>query len=108
MWGILSVLSDMTLYYTKNKHIHNFDEENKWNDFCHETLCFLVFEYFLFRVCFSLNEGSEIFFNWDSSFWLTLFLGYCLEFLSIIIIIPTISWGCSVWFEDSVLIGSWC
>ena len=29
MWGILSVLSDMTLYYTKNKHIHNFDEESK-------------------------------------------------------------------------------
>ena len=108
MWGILSVLSDMTLYYTKNKHIHNFDEGNKWNDFCHETLCFLVFEYFLFIVCFSLNEGSEFFFNWDSSFWLTLFLGHCLEFLSIIIIIITISWGCKVWFEDSVLIGSWC
>ena len=31
---------------------------NKLNDFCLETL---AFKYFLFRVCFNLNERSEIF-----------------------------------------------
>ena len=35
---------------------------NKLNGLGLGTPCFLVFKYFLFRVCFSLNEGTEIFF----------------------------------------------
>ena len=34
---------------------------NKLNDFYLDPRCFLVFKYFLFRVCFSLNEETEIF-----------------------------------------------
>ena len=39
--------------------------------------------------CFILNEELKYFINWDRSFWLTLFWGCFLEFLSIII---PVSW----------------
>ena len=48
---------------------------NKLNEFCLDTLCFL----------------PNVFFNWDSSFWLTSFWGCSLEFLSIIT--ASVNWG---------------
>ena len=62
---------------------------NKLNGYCLDTLYFLVLRNFLFRVCFSLNEGTEI--PLYLAFWLALFWGCFLEFLSIIIIL--VSWG---------------
>ena len=66
---------------------------NKLNDFCLKTLYFLVFKYFLFSSLFQFKWRIwNIFFNWGSSFWLTLFSGCSLEFLSIIIM-HAVSWG---------------
>ena len=64
---------------------------NKLNDLCHETLYFLVFKYFLFSFVSTLMQVLKYFFNWGSSFWLTLFWICSLEFLSIII--DSANWG---------------
>ena len=94
LWREIYQLCLTWIYITHNLNIFIIRIKvllgNNLNDFCLETFCFLVFKYFLFKVCFSLNEGSEIF-NWGSSFWLTLFWGCSLELLSIIII--PVSWG---------------
>ena len=72
---------------------------NKLNDLCHETLYFLVFKYFLFSFVSILMQVLKYFFNWGSSFWLTLLLyfGYVLWNSYQLLLILLIGDQCLTW-----------
>ena len=85
---------------------------NKWNDFCHDTLCFFCLPSSFCAEFFSFSDVTEIFVtNWGKSFWLTLLLRCSLVFLSCTTGTVPADWGAVFDLENSswlLLYGKLC